>query len=257
MYKGGIVFTLINVKVMAIVLLSLIVIIKILPWLVLKKKKKVESFSFEDRIVPVRHMTCVSLSEFTVIWIDHIHKRNTDSLGARWNFRYLLLHPVAAVSSAWSAGAVMMKCVLFIVMQQTTPNAYYLLVCVSQDSGAAVGPGLVWGSLTGCWLTVTWRCDWGSRVSFHGGSVMPAEAVLVAGKRPHFSTRGCLHSFRSCPQDTVLEFPRTSFQEGGAGRERGGWGEGRGRLSRLPPPSRPFPWSQALSLVRLQQEGCR
>ena len=39
MYKGGIVFTLINVKVMAIVLLSLIVIIKILPWLVLKKKK--------------------------------------------------------------------------------------------------------------------------------------------------------------------------------------------------------------------------
>ena len=49
----------------------------------IKKKKKVESFSFEDRIVPVRHMTCVSLSEFTVIWIDHIHKRNTDSLGAR------------------------------------------------------------------------------------------------------------------------------------------------------------------------------
>ena len=110
----------------------------------IKKKKKVESFSFEDRIVPVRHMTCVSLSEFTVIWIDHIHKRNTDSLGARWNFRYLLLHPVAAVSSAWSAGAVMMKCVLFIVLQQTTPNAYYLLVCVSQDSGAAVGPGMVY-----------------------------------------------------------------------------------------------------------------
>lgn len=49
----------------------------------IKKKKKVESFSFEDRIVPVRHMTSVSLSKFTVICIDHIHKRNTDSLGAR------------------------------------------------------------------------------------------------------------------------------------------------------------------------------
>lgn len=41
------------------------------------KKKKVESFSFEDRIVPVRHMTSVSLSKCTVIWIDHRngHKR--------------------------------------------------------------------------------------------------------------------------------------------------------------------------------------
>ena len=40
-------------------------------------KKKVESFSFEDRIVPLRYMTSVSLSKFTMIWIDHgnIHKR--------------------------------------------------------------------------------------------------------------------------------------------------------------------------------------
>ena len=37
--QGDIVFTLINAKVMAIVLLSLTVIIKILPCLVLKKKK--------------------------------------------------------------------------------------------------------------------------------------------------------------------------------------------------------------------------
>ena len=61
---------------MAIVLLSLTVIIKILPCLVLKKKK-VESFSFEDRIVPVGHMTSVSLSKCPVIWIDHrnSHKR--------------------------------------------------------------------------------------------------------------------------------------------------------------------------------------
>lgn len=61
---------------MAIVLLSLTVIIKILPCLGLKKKK-VESFSFEDRIVPVRHMTSVSLSKCTVIWIDdrNSHKR--------------------------------------------------------------------------------------------------------------------------------------------------------------------------------------
>ena len=53
LYKGGIVFTLINVKVMAIVLLSLTVIIKILPWLVLKKKKKLSLFHLKTELFPL------------------------------------------------------------------------------------------------------------------------------------------------------------------------------------------------------------
>lgn len=52
--QGSIVFMLINVKVMAIVLLSLRVIIKFYYALL---KKRV--FSFEDRIVPLRCMASI------------------------------------------------------------------------------------------------------------------------------------------------------------------------------------------------------
>lgn len=69
LYKEVIVFRLVNVKVMKMVLLSLTISIKFFTLLCNNKKKS--CFYHLKIVIPFRHMTSISFSKFTIIWIDH------------------------------------------------------------------------------------------------------------------------------------------------------------------------------------------
>lgn len=64
--KEVIVFTLINVEVMTVVLPSLTIIIKFCTVYFFLKF----DFYHLKIVIPVRHMTSVSLSKFAMLWID-------------------------------------------------------------------------------------------------------------------------------------------------------------------------------------------